>query len=157
MQLYGAAPEGLAAVGGADVFACLGCGRDVPLPAGDHDTIGCKHCGKSLSVSQLLGESPLRPERVFWITFQGPPPRIAARLAQSKLDVSAGDQASPSMLSAAVAHTLSNVERAKRERQRLVLIIVATVMACFLGLYYWTFHTKRQATDDFTFDPRSPE
>lgn len=157
MQLYAAAPEGLAAVGGPDTFACLRCGHDCALPSGEHDTIGCTHCGSSLSVSQLLSESPLRPERSFWITFQGAPPRIAARLARQTVDVRVGTSDSPSLLSAAVTHTLDNVAKAKRERQRLIWTIVAIVLACFLALYYWRFHTKRSDSEDFGFDPRSSE
>jgi hypothetical protein len=157
MQLYGAAQEGLAAVGGPDAFACLRCGRDCVLPAGDHESIGCASCGSSLSVPQLLSESPLRPDRVFWITFQGAPPRIAARLARQTLDVRVGTSASPSILSEAVTHTLESVESAKRERRRLLLLIVAIVLSCLFGLYYWRFQTKRAESDDFTFDPRSSE
>lgn len=157
MQLYAAAPEGLAAVGGPDVYACLRCGHDCALPAGEHDTVGCTRCGSSVSVPRLLSESPLRTERVFWITFQGAPPRIASRLARQTVDVRVGTADSPSMLSAAVSHTLDNVARVKRERQRMLAIIVAMLLACFFALYYWRFHTKPSDSEDFTFDPRSSE
>lgn len=157
MQIYGAPVEAFAAKGGVDSLSCPRCQKDCVLGQDDTDQIRCGGCGSLVMVSELLAQSPLRLERVFWITFQGAPPRVSARLARQKLDVAKVSHGVPSLLHEAVEHTLRNVQKEKQGRwTRLLLVLL--VLGCVTGAFvYWRYYTKRAETDDFTFDPRSSE
>jgi hypothetical protein len=155
MQCYAAAPDALAVVGGADVFACPRCGQDCAL--GDEDSVRCSACSSVVSATELLGQSPLRLERVFWITFQGAPPRVSARLSRVKLDIATRSANAPSLLHEAVSHTIERVAQEKRDRYKPLLLLLLLVGCVFGAMAYWRYYTKRSQSDDFTFDPRSSE
>jgi len=157
MQLYAAAAEARAAVGGVDALPCPRCGQSCVLPPDATATTTCTGCGSVVSVPELLAQSPLRLDRAFWVTFQGSPPRISARLAHQKVEMGAHSLHGSSLLSEAVDHTLRGVQKAKTDRQKafgIVLLLIACIVG---GAIYWRYYTKREAGEDYTFDPRSSE
>ncbi len=134
------------------------CGGECNLPPDASPSTRCTSCDSIVSVPELLAQSPLCLDRVWWCTFQGAPPRVGERIARQTLDVRPHSRDGPSLLRDAVDHTIGRVEKDKQTRQKAYAIVVLAIVLLFGVLAYWRYFTQRGGDgDDFTFDPRSSD